>query len=82
MLLCVSDCTFSPGESFERTASFRRKWIAKFAEGGPPWDAGCDTRMTPKEVNRDVLLDIYEVRAREIRLHVLLIESLVSEAYI
>lgn len=39
----------------------RRKWITKFTPDGPPWAAGSEQTLPPREYKNDVLCDIYEV---------------------
>ncbi|CAN0533005.1 unnamed protein product, partial [Scytosiphon promiscuus] len=41
----------------------RRNWIQHIGSGGPAWSKGCDTAMPPRELNRDLLLDAYQVPA-------------------
>ena len=53
---------------FSPKTPYRKKWITKFAGGGPDWAAGCDRTIPPKELKRDVLMDVYEVGYRCFRL--------------
>lgn len=39
----------------------RRQWITKYGGGGPAWDKGCDPTLPPREHNREVLFNVWEV---------------------